>query len=69
MLEEQLRDLSTECQRTNSGEKIQLLTTWIALSTEFRQTICVMCDTHNFTPNDKDVKLGQCWATFLLPFQ
>ncbi len=66
MLEEQLSDLSVECQCANSGEKKQLHITWIALSTEFRQTICVMCDTHNFTPNNEDVKLGQCLGNILV---
>ncbi len=65
-LEEQLRDLSVECQHANSGEKKQLYATWIALSMEFRQTICVMHDTHNFTPNDEDVKLGQCPGNILV---
>ena len=65
-LEEQLQDLSAECQCTNSGEKKQLCTMWIALSMEFRQTIHVMCDMHNFTCNDEDVKLGQCPGNILV---
>ncbi len=65
-LEEQLQDLSVECQHANSGEKKQLHTTWIALSMEFRQTIHVMHDAHNFTPNDEDVKLGQCPGNILV---
>ena len=65
-LEEQLQDLSTECQHANSGEKKQLHTTWITLSMEFQQTICVMHDAHNFTPNDEDVKLGQCPGNILI---
>ena len=66
MLEEQLWDLSAEQQCTNSGEKKQLRTTWITLSMEFRQTICVMCDAHNFTLNNEDVKLGQCLGNILV---
>ena len=65
-LEEQLRDLSAEYQCANSGEKKQLHTTWITLSMEFQQTICVMHDAHNFTPNDEDVKLGQCPGNILI---
>ena len=38
-LEEQLHNLSAKHQHANAGEKKQLHTTWIALSTEFRQTI------------------------------
>ncbi len=62
-LEEQLQDLSTECQHANSGEKKQLHTTWITLSME---TIHVMHDMHNFIPNDEDVKLGQCLSNILV---
>ena len=25
-----------------------------------------MCDAHNFTPNDEDVKLGQCLGNILV---
>ena len=66
MLEEQLHDLSEECQHANSGEKKQLHMMWIALSMEFRQTIHVMRDVHNFTPNNEDVKLGQCPGNILV---
>ncbi len=65
-LQEQLQDLSAECQHANSGKKKQLCMTWIALSTEFRQTICVMRDAHNFTPDNEDVKLGQCLGNILV---
>ncbi len=65
-LEEQLCNLSAEHQCANSGKKKQLCTTWIALSTEFRQTIWVMHDVHGFTPNDEDVKLGQCPGNILV---
>ncbi len=33
---------------------------------EFWQTIHVMCDAHNFTPADEDVKLGQCLGNILI---
>ena len=66
MLDEQLQDLSAEHQCTNSGKKKQLCMTWIALSTEFWQTIRVMRDVHNFTPNNEDVKLGQCPGNILV---
>ncbi len=65
-LEEQLCDLSAGCQCANSGEKKQLHTTWIMLSTEIHQMIHVMQDAHGYTLNNDDIKLGQCTGNILI---